>query len=414
MYSRFIMRTLGSFSILFFSHTQNIMGSELNIAAEIGDTTKVKNLLKKGVNINERDRFGRTPLIYAALNGHDRIIKMLLEFHADIHAKDHFDQTAFIAAVNGGHVNSAEILLKNGANSSAPNGEGVPPILIALGREDFEMVDLLLKYGIEINSIDERGRTVLQRIIESNDAELVQTVLRRGVDERYIVHLAAGVGDTTLLKTLLKNKIDINKRDALGKTPLLFALLYDRTQCAKMLLDQSADFSLSEINIIYENERTVLQKIIESNDAELVQTVLRRGVDERYILHLAAGVGDTTLLKILLKNKIDINKRDALGRTPLLFALLYDRTQCAKMLLDHGADYFSLANNQGKTLLMVAAERRNIEGLKLLLHAGANVFAKDNRGWTALTHAAFGNSNMHNRDKCIKLLKSVMEDRRIR
>ena len=96
MYSRFIMRTLGSFSILFFSNTQNIIGSELNIAAEMGDSTKVKNLLKKGVNINEPDRFGRTPLIYAALNGHDRIIKMLLESHADIHTKDHFDQTALV------------------------------------------------------------------------------------------------------------------------------------------------------------------------------------------------------------------------------------------------------------------------------------------------------------------------------
>ncbi len=414
MYSRFILRTLGSFSILFFCNTQNIMGNELNIAAEMGDSTKVKNLLKKGVDINERDNFGRTALIYAALNGHNRITNMLLESHADIHAKDHFDQTAFIAAVNRGHVNTAEILLKNGANSSAPNSEGVPPVLIALGREDFEMVDLLLKYGIEINSIDERGRTVLQRIIESNDTELVQTVLRRGVDERYILHLAAGVGDTTLLKTVLKNKIDINKRDALGRTPLLFALLYDRTQCAKMLLDQGADFSLSEINITYENERTVLQKIIESNDTELVQTVLRRGVDERYILHLAAGVGDTTLLKTVLKNKININKRDTLGRTPLLFALLYDHTQCAEMLLDQGADYFSLANDQGKTLLMVAAERRNIEGLKLLLRAGANIFAQDNRGWTALTYAAFGNRNRQNRDKCLKLLKSVMEDRRIR
>ncbi|MXX14699.1 MAG: ankyrin repeat domain-containing protein [Gemmatimonadetes bacterium] len=103
-----------------------------------------------------------------------------------------------------------------------------------------------------------------------------------------------------------------------------------------------------------------------------------------------------------------------MGRTPLLFALLYDRTQCAKMLLDQGADYFSLANDQGKTLLMVAAERRNIEGLKLLLHAGANIFAQDNRGWTALTYAAFGNRNRQNRDKCLKLLKSVMEDRRIR
>ena len=90
------------------------------------------------------------------------------------------------------------------------------------------------------------------------------------------------------------------------RTPLLFALLYDRTQCAKMLFDQGADFSLSEINITYENERTVLQKIIESNDTELVQTVLRRGVDERYIVHLAAGVGDTTLLKTVLKNKINM------------------------------------------------------------------------------------------------------------
>ena len=414
MYSRFIMRTLGSFSILFFCNTQNIIGSELNIAAEIGDTTKIKNLLKKGVDINERDNFDRTALIYAALNGHDRIINMLLESHADIHTKDHFGQTAFIAAVNRGHVNSAEILLKNGANPSTPNGEDMLPIFIAFEREDFEMVDLLLKYGIKINTMDKKGRTVLQRIIESNRLELVRTVLRRGIDERYIVHLAASVGDTTLLKTLLKNKININKRDALGRTPLLLALLYDRTQFAKMLLDQGADFSFGEINIIYERGRTVLQRIIESNDTELVRTILGRGMDEIYIVHLAAGVGDTTLLKTLLKNKIDINQRDQLGRTPLLFALLYDRTQFAKMLLDQGADYFSLANDQGKTLLMVAAERRNIEGLKLLLNAGANIFAQDNRGWTALTHAAFGNRNRQNRDKCIELLKSVMEDRRIR
>ncbi|MCY3680802.1 MAG: ankyrin repeat domain-containing protein [Gemmatimonadetes bacterium] len=413
MYSRFILRTLGSFSILFFCNTQNIMGSELNIAAEIGDTTKVKNLLKKGVDTNERDRFGRTPLIYAALNGHEHIINMLLESHADIHAKDHFDQTALIAAVNKGHVNSAKILLKNGANPSAPNGEDMLPIFIAFEREDFEMVDLLLKYGIKINTIDKKDRTVLQKIIESNQVELVRTVLRRGVDERYIVHLAASVGDTTLLKTFLKNKIDINQKDPLGRTPLLFALLYDRTQCAEMLLDHGADLSLVEINTIDERGKTVLQKIIESNDAELVQKILRRGVDERYIAHLAAGVGDTTLLKTFLKNKINVNQRDPLGRTPLLFALLYDRTQCAEMLLDHGAD-FSLGDEQGKTPLMVAAERRNIENLKLLLHAGASVFAHDKQGLNALEYVTFGNINRHNQDKCIELLKSVTEDRRIR
>ena len=139
------MRTLGSFSILFFCNTQNIMGSGLNIAAEIGDTTKVKNLLKKGVDINERDNFGRTPLIYAALNGHDRIINMLLESHADIHAKDDFDQTAFIAAVNRGQVNTAKILLKNGADPSTPNSEDMLPIFIAFEREDFEMVDFIIK-----------------------------------------------------------------------------------------------------------------------------------------------------------------------------------------------------------------------------------------------------------------------------
>ncbi len=408
MYSRFIMRTLGSFSILFFCNTQNIIGNELNIAAEIGDTTKVKNLLKKGVNINERDRFGRTPLIYAALNGHEHIINMLLESHADIHAKDHFDQTALIAAVNKGHVNSAKILLKNGANPSAPNSEDELPVFIAFEREDFEMVDLLLKYGIKINTIDKKGRTVLQKIIESNDVELVRTVLRRGVDERYIVHLAASVGDTTLLKTFLKNKININQKDPLGRTPLLFALLYDRTQCAEMLLDHGADLSLVEINTIDERGKTVLQKIIESNDVELVRKILRQGVDERYILHLAAGAGDTTLLKTLLNNKINVNQRDPLGRTPLLFALLYDRTQAAKMLLGHGAD-FALNDEQGKTPLMVAAERRNIEGLKLLLHAGASIFAHDKQGFSTLEYVTFGNINRQNQDKCIKLLKSFME-----
>jgi len=56
-------------------------------AALDGNTEKVKELIKQGVDINQRDNDGRTALMFAVINSHYETMRVLLEHGADVNAQ---------------------------------------------------------------------------------------------------------------------------------------------------------------------------------------------------------------------------------------------------------------------------------------------------------------------------------------
>ena len=69
-------------------------------------------LIKKGINISAKDKFGRTALMYCAKMGNREGIRVLISKGVDIFAKDIEGKSAYdIAMANGAH-GSAEILAK--------------------------------------------------------------------------------------------------------------------------------------------------------------------------------------------------------------------------------------------------------------------------------------------------------------
>lgn len=54
----------------------------LNLACQMQEAEFVKFLIKKGGNVNSRDKWGNTPLMDAFANGNKRIIELLLHNHA--------------------------------------------------------------------------------------------------------------------------------------------------------------------------------------------------------------------------------------------------------------------------------------------------------------------------------------------
>ena len=93
----------------------------LSWAAENGHLEIVKLLLKEGVGVDSEDAWTpwswakqivRTPLSWAAENGHLEVVKLLLKKGADVASKENDGQTPMSRAAGNGHLEIVKLLLE--------------------------------------------------------------------------------------------------------------------------------------------------------------------------------------------------------------------------------------------------------------------------------------------------------------
>jgi ankyrin repeat protein len=101
--------------------------------------------------------------------------------------------------------------------------------------------------------------------------------------------------------------------------------------------------------------------------------------------------GDLAAVRSSLAHGANINSRDAKGATALMYAALYGDIDFVNMLLDKGADA-NLSNDLGINALMWAAG--DLAKVRALIAHGANVNARSNYGYTALSVAAASPGNL--------------------
>jgi ankyrin repeat protein len=94
------------------------LDEELLDAAWDGDTARVKELLRKGANVNAKSAGGSTPLHYAAFWGYVDVAKLLLDHGADVNARDDRGWTPLHFAAAEGRAGVARLLLERGALAS--------------------------------------------------------------------------------------------------------------------------------------------------------------------------------------------------------------------------------------------------------------------------------------------------------
>ena len=118
-------------------------------AAKKGNIEAVKQRIADGVDVNAKDKYGRTPLFIAAHEGHKEIAELLLAKRADVNAKDgKYGWTPLHhAAVSGGHKEVAVLLIAKGADVNARDKDGKTPLDLATKEKKTETADLLRKHG---------------------------------------------------------------------------------------------------------------------------------------------------------------------------------------------------------------------------------------------------------------------------
>lgn len=110
----------------------------------------------------------------------------------------------------------------------------------------------------------------------------------------------------------------------------------------------SDTFSLLE-KIIYESDLELFKSTVNSLENINIQ-------DKKYgwsLLHMSIRRGENEMLAYLLEKGADINITDGVGWTPLMEAIMDDKPELCKALVDAGADK-SLVNERGVTAPMLA------------------------------------------------------------
>ncbi len=106
----------------------------------------------------------------------------------------------------------------------------------------------------------------------------------------------------------------------------------------------------------------------------------------------ALKTNDVERAKVCIKLGADMNAKDNVGGTALMWAASRGYKDIAELLIKSGADV-NAKNNNGRTALESEIINKKKDVAEMLIKAGANVNATDNEGLTLLTHAILYGKN---------------------
>lgn len=189
-------------------------------------------------------------------------------------------------------------------------------------------------------------------------------------------------GDIDKVNQLLDSGASIESRYD-GYTPLLWAIVQNQIACFDLLVSRGADLfacahkpdvgGLTPLYLaIKMNRPDFIRRLIETKPTLLFLQLQ----DWHGALSYSVINEHIDCLRILLAHLELLDLPDLQGRTPLMMAVLMERSDFVEALLDAGANSES-ACVKGRTPLFIAAENGCLEMVELLVSRGADIYTRD-------------------------------------
>ena len=345
----------------------------------------VKKLISLNLDINSRNKLGRTPLHCAILRRNFDVAYIHVEHGCDINAQDIDGNTCLHFVSKCYHYINMDILRSNYDASkvndrnyiiSYMKRQQVGGFHHALLEHDQDLFDYICHVA-KCTKTHKTEKEIIEKL--NSHAEflsLAEILISHGSDPSLLNHLgqaplhwAVDGSNIELIKLLCKAAPStVNMQDNIGKTPLVrcYSLADNyhdvesnlneqkekqrKASILEILVQNGADLELLDINgfgILY----------FASHSYDYLQTVLKyspnidvRSCTGASVLHLLASETNTLndkVITLLLKMGLDINCRDNYGATPLFYASWACSTKWIESLLKHGSqlDIVDQVNN---------------------------------------------------------------------
>lgn len=171
-------------------------------------------------------------------------------------------------------------------------------------------------------------------LLNQREKEILELLIRFGarIDEGYESAIFYALESYENTNFLIQNGANVNQANAFGKTPLFYAIEFNRLDIIKLLLDNGANVNQKYIN---NNEKLALSANIGSNTPYFITFCALEHTSKNVLMH-AAAYGNVEILKLLISKGANFNAVDDLGFNALDFALSAGKKENADYLKSLG------------------------------------------------------------------------------
>jgi len=200
---------------------------------------------------------------------------------------------------------------------------------------------------------------------------------------------AVRAGDLAAVRTLLRQRVDVDATGPDGSTALLWAVLRDDVATVDLLLGARA-----KVAVANDYGMTPLLLACTNGNAGIVARLLKAGADPNSrrttgesVLMVAARTGNVGVVEELLAKGATVDaKEPSRGQTALMWAAAEGHLAVTRALLAKGASV-GARSTAGYTPLLLAAREGRLDETRVLLEAGGDVNDQATDGTTALVIA---------------------------
>jgi ankyrin repeat protein len=313
-------------------------------------------------------------------------------------------------------------LVAGRADVNAPQADGATALHWAVYRSDKELVDMLIRAGANARAANREGATPLWLASVNGDTPIVAALITAGADPneplplgRTPLMIASRTGNVEAMNVLLDRGADVNAKETLrGTTALMWAADEAHPAAVQLLIQRGADIK-ARSNPVPRGRGPALGKGNDPRKAVAAQgaalAARERSPDLATLNALngptggrgAAGAGaaagaaaDGDQADDAAPPRRRQAPSDGGALTPLVYAVRSNDVESVKVLLAAGADV-NQVTGYGWSPLLVATQNRYYTLGAFLLDHGADANLANKGGWTPL-YLATDNRNIENGD----------------
>ncbi|KAL4903023.1 hypothetical protein BDW74DRAFT_180313 [Aspergillus multicolor] len=151
----------------------------IHLASYFGLEDAVCRLIAEGRHVDMVDSLGRSPLSWAAAEGHESLVELLLQHKAaTVDLKDANGQTPLSWAAKAGHSGVVELLLNYGADKNFRDEPGQTPLAIAAKYGQRGVAQCPIEAGADGSCRDDSGLTALALAVKHEHLDTVPDLIQ--------------------------------------------------------------------------------------------------------------------------------------------------------------------------------------------------------------------------------------------